>query len=367
MSRKIAGGVLAAVLISASMCRADFKYTDESKITGGTMAGMLKMVSIFNKKAGAAAKPVVTTRYVKGDQLRVDHNDGSSEIIDLDAKHIIDINPQKRTYSIVTFDEMRASLEKMQQRLKEQTAKMNAKMQVTPKVNVTQTGSTRTILGQPAHEVKVELDTNMQSTNPQQNNQTAQATMTMDSDLWVAPSVTAYGEFQQFYHRMYQELHWVPGGNITVNPQMSQGMAELQKEAEEMKGLPLLQFISMSMSGAPSSSQGRGGNSAAQNTSSSNSASEGNSMPGSPSAAVMKSLGEMFGGFKKKKKQQDQSTEQAGQNPTPPSNPNSLMDITVQVTSFSNATLDGNLFAIPAGYTRVQANLNQMPGGPQHQ
>ncbi|WP_325386079.1 hypothetical protein [Edaphobacter sp.] len=327
------------------------------------MAGMLKVVSIFNKKAGAASKPIVTTRYVRGNQMRTDNNDGSSEIIDLEAKHVINIDPRKRTYSIVTFDEMRASLERMQQAMKDK----NVKMQVTPKANITETGTTRTILGQPAHEVRVQLDTEMQSTNPQ-NNQTGQATMTMNSDLWVAPSVTSYGEVRRFYHRMYQELRWTPSGNMTVNPQMSQGMAELQKEAEEMKGLPLLQYVSVSMSGMAQSSQGGGNNTAGKNPSDSSSTREGNAPSERPSVNAMNSLGALFGGLKNKK-QEDQSTPPNGQgdNPSPPSNPNSLMDMTIQVTSFSNATLDGNLFAIPAGYTRVQANLNQMPGGPQHQ
>jgi len=40
--------------------------------------------------------------------------------------------------------------------------------------------------------------------------------------------------------------------------------------------------------------------------------------------------------------------------------PNALMEMTTQVSSFSDSPLDASLFEIPAGYTPVQADANQM-------
>jgi len=39
------------------------------------------------------------------------------------------------------------------------------------------------------------------------------------------------------------------------------------------------------------------------------------------------------------------------------------MDMTTEVTSFSSDSLDPNLFEIPAGYTQVKENPEQILGG----
>ncbi|MGB0010039.1 MAG: hypothetical protein WBQ03_00445, partial [Candidatus Sulfotelmatobacter sp.] len=49
--------------------------------------------------------------------------------------------------------------------------------------------------------------------------------------------------------------------------------------------------------------------------------------------------------------------------PNPNSNPNALMEITTQVTSFTDSSLDGGLFDIPAGYTQVQEDPMQVFAG----
>jgi homoserine O-acetyltransferase/O-succinyltransferase len=67
-------------------------------------------------------------------------------------------------------------------------------------------------------------------------------------------------------------------------------------------------------------------------------------------------------GNKKKKQQQDDNAK-AG-TPAPPPNPNpdpnALMEMTTQVSSFSDSLLDASLLEIPAGYAQVQANPDQM-------
>ena len=76
----------------------------------------------------------------------------------------------------------------------------------------------------------------------------------------------------------------------------------------------------------------------------------------------MKGLGGLFG-----KKKQDNVAAPASQASAPPpnpnSNPNALMEITTQVTSFSESSLDGSLFDIPAGYTQVQEDPTEVFGG----
>ena len=82
-------------------------------------------------------------------------------------------------------------------------------------------------------------------------------------------------------------------------------------------------------------------------------------MPTSMSGAMAKGLGGLFG----KKKKQDDAADQNSQNPPPPSTPGSLMEMTIEVNSFSDASLDPSLFEVPAGYTLVAGNPNQIIGG----
>lgn len=355
---------------------ADFKYTDTSQITGGALMGMANFAAKFSKDSRAAMQPITTTHYVKGNKLRTDGSDGSVQIIDLDGRRVISIDNEKRTYSVATFDEIKAAMEKAradaEAKMKENAGKkgdaQNAQLQVTPKITVLPGTGSRTILGQQTNETKVKMDMEMQAQNA--NGQAAPAatagqpnsvTFTMTMDTFVAPSVSGYQEIGEFYKKMAKEINWVPPSNIHVDPRMSQGMSELQKNSDALKGLPMLSYISMGIPPQP----GANGNTSqtASNSSAgdgSRSADSGNSVPTSGSDAVVKGLGSLFG--KRKQKQQEDNAKNG--TPAPPPNPNpdpnALMEMTTQVSSFSDSPLDASLFDIPAGFTQVQADPNAM-------
>ncbi len=72
---------------------------------------------------------------------------------------------------------------------------------------------------------------------------------------------------------------------------------------------------------------------------------------------MTKGLGGLFG---KKKKQDDA----ADQNGPPPSTPGSLIEMTIEVNSYSDAPLEASLFEVPAGYARVTENPDRFMGAP---
>ena len=351
-------GVLICVAVPAW---GDFKYTESSKLTGGAVAGMVKFAGAFNKQARQGMQPTESTTYVKGNRLRKDESDGRSQIIDLDGRRIIFIDTQKRTYSITTFDQMKAGLERAREQLQSPEARQTQAAQpvnvkVTPKVDVTRTGKTATILSLPASEVQMRIDMEMQSTDPQYQGQSG--TMWVKSNSWVTPNIPGYEELTAFRQRMGKELDWAPGTLLGGNPQMSQGMAELRKNADAFKGFPLLQYVSMGME-ASGQTATQGGQT--QETPAASGQSQ-TTQVGSPRDAIAKSIGGMFG--RKKKQQQDQSSQESstggqasGLPAAPPATPGSFMDMTTQVTSYSSDALDEGLFAIPEGYTQVQPNL----------
>lgn len=365
MKGLIAVGLCVLLVFGATPAMADFKYSDTSTITGGSLKSMMKTVGIFSKQASQAMKPVTTTRYVKRNRLRSDNADGRVQVIDLDGRRIIEIDPQKRTYTEIAFEEMKAAQQKAQeqaqQKLDKETKQKDAKANINAKINITPGSASRQIQGLTANEMKVQIDMEIQA--QQQNNAQSSAppggpvsgTISTSIDSWVAPSVPGYQEVADFYQRMAKEINWVPPSSIHIDPRVSQSMDELQKNQSAFKGLPLVQYLSMTMAGQ----QGTGGNTAEAGGSGSNanSSAANSDTPTSSSDAMVKGLGGLFG---KRKKKDEPAEEQNPQNPPRPSTPGSLIEMTIEVTSFSNAELDASLFEIPAGYTRVLVNPDQI-------
>ncbi len=372
MRKKCATLMSFALGLGIGAARADFKYTESAKMTGGMMGGMMKMAGAFSKQA---REPMVSTISVKGRRLRTEYSDGKVHLIDLDGRRIIDLDTQKRTYSVVTFDEMRAAIQDAQEKAKKQAHEKggeNANVKVVPKIQVTPTGNTRVILDQPAKEVKVRLDMEVQSDDPKQQGQTASYWFT--SDAWVAPGVKGHEEVTKFYERMAKELNWVPGAMLGGNPEMANAMVEFRKNTSAMEGFPLVQNTSFGF-GVPGQPATAGGGSQPPATTIEPQPSQSSQAAATPGGAAAKAIGGVLGGFggfgKKKKKEpatQESSSASAAPGSSQPattgaSNSASLMDMTVEVTSFSNDALDASLFEIPAGYTQVQGDSARMLGG----
>jgi hypothetical protein len=367
MKNFIAAMLCVLLVFGVSPAKADFQYSDTSKITGGTLKSMMKTVGMFSKQASQAMKPVTTIRYIKGDFMRSDEADGKVQIIDLAGRRIIHIDSQQHIYTEMTFDEMKAAMQKAQEQAQQKMdkdpkkqdvqANMNAKISVTPG-----TGS-RQIQGMTANEMRVQIDMEIQAQQQQDQQATGQpgqpvsGTISTSIDSWVAPSVPGYEEVSEFYKRMAKEINWVPPSGIRVDPRVSQSMDEVQKNQAAFKGLPLLQYLSMTMVGQQGAAGSAADNGSGSNANANSSSSSSSDTPTSASDAMVKGLGGLFG---KKKKKDEAAEQQNSQNPPPPSTPGALIEMTIEVTSFSNAALDASLFAIPAGYTRVQQNPDQI-------
>ncbi|HEV2991859.1 MAG TPA: hypothetical protein VG759_25710 [Candidatus Angelobacter sp.] len=339
--RVIAGSLVSALLLSLSTsCFADFQYTETSKITGGAASGAIKFVGVFSKDARQATQGSTSTISFKGNKMRREDGLGQIEIIDLDARKITQIDTKKKTYSEMTFDEMRARMEEARKKAVEQQAKHNKEqgnVKIVPKIAVTPGSSTRKILDYTAKEMKVRVDMEMTSDDPKAKGQTA--TMWVNSDTWIA-SVKGYDEVKRFYQRMAKELDWVPGAVFGANPQIAPAMVEYRKSAATLNGMPLFSLVSVGMAGQP----GQAGAPQASNDDQKQSS-------GNP---LTKGIGGLFG--KKKNKDDAAQDDKSGSSKSAPSGtPGSLMDTTVEVTSISNNSVDASLFTVPEGYKHIEA------------
>jgi hypothetical protein len=338
MNRAIAYILVSVLLFSLTTpCFADFQYTETTKITGGAAVGAMKFVGVFSKDARQMTQGTTATISFKGNKMRREDSLGQVEIIDLDGRRITQIDNKKKTYSTMTFDEMRARMEEARKKAAEQQAKRNkeqpSQVKIVPKVTITPGTGSKKLLDYTAKETKMRVDMEMTSDDPKAKGQTAN--MWVDSDSFIAP-VKGYDEVKHFYQRMVKELDWVPGAMVGGNPQIAPAMVEYRKSATALNGMPLLSLVSVGMAGQPGAPQQTSRDDQKQSS-------------GNP---LSNGIGGLFG--KKKKKDDAAQQDDKSGSSAPSGTPGSLMDTTTEVTSVSTTAVDAGLFQIPAGYKQVE-------------
>jgi len=356
--------MLVVGIVFAGTSRADFKYTQQSKVTGGTLVGATKMIGVFSKSARQVTEPQLSTTMIRRNRLRTEQAAGTVEIIDLDGRRFIHIDPAKKSYWIQTFDQLKQQMEQAREKVKQEQAKSAAKhgdaqsVTMVPKFDVKETGQTRTILSIPSKEVTMRVDMLFQSTDPktQADLDKSKASFWMTGDAWYG-TVPGYDEVRHFYVKLAKELQWLPGSMGMANPQMTQATEEFKKNSLQVEGMPLVEFTSFGMA---ANGQGGGEQAAGQTQPPDKSSASNDSTPSSPQGAVAKSLGGLFG-----KKKQPQPSDSSASSSSGVSQPapvaGSMMDMTVEVTSYSKDSLDDSLFDVPAGYVQVQPDASGKP------
>jgi len=313
------------VVLASGTLLADFTYQETSTVTGGAIAGMLKVAGVFSK---AAREPMQATISVKGDRM-LHGSKTHVSIIDLSTQTITSVDLQKKTYSVMTFDEMKQALEQMQQRMKK-----NEKGEMNFKVDANATGKTKQVAGFDAKEMILKMT--MEATDEKSGQKGA---MVITTDMWIAPVVPGYQEVRNFYRRMAEKMSWTPGGNMFMaNPDAAKGMAEVYKEVAKLDGIPVQQNIVMGGSGQPPA--------------------EG-AQPQQPQQQVDKpTVGSVLGGRFGLGKKKTSSDAPPASN-TSSGTPGSLLEMTTELSGFSPAPVDDSQFAVPAGFKKVESDLKR--------
>src|SRR5215469_17839265 len=210
MLRAVVTG-MGLTLLGATTLLADFSYQEKSTLTGGALMSMLKVAGVFSKGARDARGPIVSTVAVKGNKM-AHRGDLHSSIVDLDAQTITSIDMQKKTYTVMTFEQMRQMMEQMAHKMHQQDPN-NPQMQV--KVSVEATGKTRPVNGVDAKEMLVKIE--MLATD-QKSGQQGSIPITVDT--WFGPPVQGYDEVREFYKLM--------GDTFVPHPQF---VSELRRSA----------------------------------------------------------------------------------------------------------------------------------------
>ena len=313
--------VATLLCIFCGLAHADFKYKQSGQFTNG----------VAKVKAALGPQAAEVTAYVQGAFLRIDLPDGTYGIIDLDGRRDIQVDPKTRTYSIATFDEIRA-------RDKATSQQFPAHFTQDLSLRVTSTGKTRTLLNQTAKDTRAKIGYN--------------STETSVIDSWIAPSVDGFNEVNSFYERLASAIRSgteaarfpTVGGvaelmmatelslnSLAVWPAvMSKGILDLCKVGNAPDGLSLLQ-IYRGYAVAPASPEMQKGLASPGNANA-------GANPRSAGAVPVDSEAKTGEGSRQEL----------------------VSEFTLRVTSFSADNLDKGLFQIPSGYKESHVDPRDM-------
>jgi len=358
-------GVLA--VSSCGLLRADFTYQETTQMTGGSMMAMMNAMGPFMKQA---REPMVSTNILKGNRMASVTKDHVT-ITDLDKETITTIDTAKKTYTVMTFEQMKQMLQDMQNRMA--SKKDNNGVQAKFNVSAKATGQTKTVQGLNAKEMVIEMA--MEGTDAKSGQS---GSMNITTDAWYAP-VPGYDEVKTFHERMAVKLGRVFGSGMgqlsqmsMAQPGMQQGMEEVAKELSKVDGVPVESLVKMGGMAVPGKTDasapdaGAADASAAASTCSAAPPAQ-QSSPSIGSAIGGATIGKLpgFGGLGRKKNndQQQQQAAQSNCTPAPAQSRSaqsgspqsgSMMEMTMLLTSFSSGPADTSKFDIPAGFKQVE-------------
>jgi hypothetical protein len=279
----------------------------------------------------------------------VHRSPGHVSIIDLGNQTITNIDLEKKTYSVMTFDQMKQALEQMQQKMSEsrkgaasQPGENKPDVDMNFKISVNNTGKSKQIEGMDAKERVMTIA--LEATDKKSGQSGA---MVVLADQWIAPKVPGYDEIRDFYRRMAEKINWTPDSNMFMGrPDVSQSMAEVAKETAKLDGIAVFTTTTMGPEGTqPIDRSDKSAQPAQQ--------SQGPSAKSVLGGALKGRFG--LGGRKK----DPEPEQQPASGPNGGSASGVLIEMTTELRGFSNAPADPSLFEVPAGFKKIEPELNR--------
>ena len=222
--RTAAALTVCGLLLSSSAIRADVRSDEKSHVE---FAGMLgRMVNMFG---GRAAREGVTSMVaVKGDR-KATLNDATGQIIDLNEEKIYDLDLRKKTYTVVTFAELRRQMEEARKKAEEEVKKApeaekpaerdpNQK-ELEIDFDVKDTGQKKAINGFDTHQVIMTVAVREKGKTLEQS-----GGLVLTSDMWMAPKIAAMQEVAAFDLKYAQKLYGPMVSGVSAS-QMAMALA----------------------------------------------------------------------------------------------------------------------------------------------
>jgi len=247
---RIAIVALPLMTLATAPAYAEVKTRDKTQVKFEGMLG--RMVGMFGGKA--ARDGVIATNAVKGDR-KMTVTDTTGRIVDLAEEKVYDLDLKKKTYTVVTFAQLRQQMKEAQEKAAKEAAEQQkeeagkAKEQPSeksPEVEVDfdlkETGQKKQILNYEAREVVMTITV-------RQKGKTLEDAggMVLTSDMWLGPEIPAMKELVDFEVRYWKAIAPEASGMsaeqmatvMAMYPMLKQGMERLNKEKVNMRGTAL--------------------------------------------------------------------------------------------------------------------------------
>jgi hypothetical protein len=250
MKRSWFAVLTALVLAGALPVLAEVKT--EEKSTFKLAGPMGRVVGMF---AGKAAKDgLISTVAVKGSR-KMKSDESAGEIVDLDERKVYTLDLKKKTYEVVTFEEMLRRMKEAQEKAT-QAMKEQPKQEQQPEgkqmefdFSLKESGQTRTINGYDCREVVATVTTHEKGKKLEES-----GGMVMTSHMWYGPEIAAMKEIADFDMRYYKALGEPFLGELSgqdmaammaMYPAMKDMMGKVEAEKVNVKGTPILTETTM--------------------------------------------------------------------------------------------------------------------------
>ena len=235
---------LPLVALGAGPALADVKTRDKTQVKFEGMLG--RMIGMVGGKA--AKEGVVITVAVKGDR-KSELNDTSGRIVDLKEEKVYELDVKKKTYQVVTFDELRRRMREAREKAEKDTPKEERDPQsdkpareVDVDFDVKETGQTRAIAGHETKEVVMTVTVREKGRALEDG-----GGMVMTANAWMAPAIPALKELSDFEVRYWKAI--APEANgmsaeqmamvMAMYPMLKSAMERLKAEGAKLEGTPL--------------------------------------------------------------------------------------------------------------------------------
>ncbi len=250
--------------LSAAPAFADVKTRDKGQVKFEGMLGT--MMRMFGGKA--LAEGIVSTSAVKGNR-KATINDLTGRIVDLGEEKIYELDMKKKTYTVVTFAEVRQKIREAQERAAKEAkeAKEAPKegepaqpsadgKQVEFDFDVKETGQTRSIAGYDAKQVIMTVTVREKGKTLEES-----GGVVLTSDSWLGPEIPEMKELAEFEMKYWKaiapETALVSAEQMAavaaMYPLIKPAMDRLNQEKGSLKGTPLA--TTMTFEGVKSKAQ----------------------------------------------------------------------------------------------------------------
>jgi hypothetical protein len=340
--------VVAALLVPTSVAFADVKSEEKTQMK--FEGGLGRMMSLFGGKT--MRDGIVSTEAVKGDRKLTLHGD-TGQLVDLKEEKVYDLDIKNRTYTVMTFAEIRKRFEearqkaaaeqaKAQQEAEKEKAKQGDEKQ--PQFDVDfdlkETGQKRNIAGLDTREVLMTVIVREKGKKLEES-----GGMVLTSSSWLASDAGPLKESAAFDIRYAQQLHGPMmmdaqqmQAALQMYPMLKDAMDRMQKENVNMNGTPVLTVLRAEAAAPPEQA----------NNSNANSNQKPQVQEENP--ASVGGLGGMLARRMMKRKQEKEK-EEAATAAAAPSAPGraTIFTMTNEVLKVTPAVTDADV-AIPAGF-----------------